>query len=442
VTSPWIVSRPTDSSERQRLASAHDSVIGTRTAVIGVRRLVQESWQRSLLLDLDPDRLGTAIDFDEDHLNEYRSAHPMALALPTIHSLLIRHTFDAGLIVAIGDEAGRLLWIDGDRALRRKAEGMLFVEGADWSERAVGTSAPGTALALDHGIQIQGAEHFNRIVHPWSCTAVPVHDPASGRILGVIDITGGADAVAPATLPILEAAVAAVESEMRIRRLDEQRSRPRRSATVRAAQRTIAPPVLCVLGSDTGRVTVGGRSIELSTRHSEILTLLAWHPEGLSVDRLAGLVYEREGSIVTLRAEMVRLRKVLERIDVSLVPLSRPYRLPIRLELDAHRVLAFLDRGAHRVALGAYSGALLPTSSAPGIAEIRRELSQRLRDALLTDASSETLLAYARTDEAAYDAEVWRACLRMLPPKSPKRSAVVVRLERIEAELGMQQVAT
>jgi hypothetical protein len=94
------------------------------------------------------------------------------------------------------------------------------------------------------------------------------------------------------------------------------------------------------------------------------------------------------------------------------------------------------------VALGAYSGALLPTSSAPGIVEIRHELSERLRDALLTDASAETLLSYARTDEAAYDADVWRACLRMLPARSPKRAAVVARLERIEAELGLQQVAT
>ncbi|TXN29027.1 GAF domain-containing protein [Lacisediminihabitans profunda] len=408
----------------------------------GVRRLVEESWQRSLQLKLDPDRLGTALEFDDDELREYRDAHPMSLVLPTIHSLLIRHTFDSGLIVAVGDEAGRLLWIDGDRSLRRKAEGMLFVEGADWSERAVGTSAPGTALALDHGIQIQGAEHFNRIVHPWSCTAVPVHDPASGRVLGVIDITGGEDAVAPATLPLLEAAVAAVESELRIRRLDELSSRPRR-ATLRRPSAVAAEPLLAVLGSDTGRLTSRGKAVELSMRHAEILTLLAWHPEGLSVDRLAGLVYEREGSVVTLRAEMVRLRKVLEVADEALVPLSRPYRLPRKLELDAHRVLAFLDRGAHRVALAAYSGALLPTSSAPGIVAIRAELSARLRDALLTDASVDTLLSYARSDEAVYDVEVWRACLMMLPPKSPKRAAVVSRLERIEIELGaVQQVAT
>lgn len=420
---------------------AHDAAIGELAVVPGIRRLVQESWQRSLELHLDPDRVDaervlTSAHFDETDLREYRDGHPMALALPTIHSLLIRHTFEAGLIVAVGDEAGRLLWIDGDRALRRKAEGMLFVEGADWSEHAVGTSAPGTALALDHGIQIRGAEHFNRIVHPWSCTAVPVHDPYSGAVLGVIDITGGDDAVAPATLPLLEAAVRAVEAELFIRRLPVAPRAVQTTRIHRPAPVSVAAPVLAVLGTEGGQLTVGAVTLELSTRHAEILAILAWHRDGLSAERLAALVYERADSALTLRAEMVRLRKVLEPLDPALVPLSRPYRLPVRLETDASRVLAFLDRGAHKVALGAYTGAILPTSTAPGIAEIRAELSGRLRDALLTDASIDTLLAYARTDEAAYDAEVWRVCLQLLAPKSPKRAMVVARLERIESELS------
>ena len=162
------------------------------------------------------------------------------------------------------------------------------------------------------------------------------------------------------------------------------------------------------------------------------MTLLAWHPAGLSAASLAGLL---ECSAETLRPEMVRLRRQLQAFDPTLVPLSRPYRLPRRIELDAHRVLAFLDRGAHRVALAGYSGQLLPASTAPGIVQIRSEVSHRLRDALMTDAAVDTLLAYARTDEAVYDVEVWRACLRLLPAKSPKRAAVVARLERIEAEL-------
>lgn len=428
VNSQWTVAPP---EQWDTLRAAHDSVIGAHTTVDGIRHLVAESWRRSLDLELDPDRVLASADLPEDELRDYRSAHPLALALPTIHRLLVRHTYESRLIVAIGDQSGRLLWIDGDRDLRRKAESMLFVEGADWSESRVGTSAPGTALALDHGIQIAGPEHFTRIVHPWSCTAVPVHDPSTGALLGVIDITGGNDAVAPATLPLLEAAVAAVEAELHIRRLDEQREAPRR-----VQHAVVSPtPMLSILGTDVGYLEVGGRRLELSERHTEILALLASHRAGLSAEALADLLYERGGSTLTLRAEMVRLRKAVESIDPALVPLSRPYRLPVQLELDAHRVLGFLDRGAHKVALAGYTGPVLPSSNAPGILELRQDTSRRLRDALLADGSADTLLAYARTDEAAYDVEVWRECLRLLPPKSPKRASIVSRLERIEVEL-------
>jgi len=97
-------------------------------------------------------------------------------------------------------------------------------------------------------------------------------------------------------------------------------------------------------------------------------------------------------------------------------------------------VLAFLDRGAHRVALAAYTGALLPGSSSPGIRAIGDDVRLRLRDALLTAGSADTLLEYARTDDAAYDTEVWRAALHLLPARSPKRAAVVARIERIDEE--------
>lgn len=414
-------------SDRTLLERAHADVLAKREPVGGVRRVVQESWLRSLDLELDPDKLRHVADLSGADLRDYRNAHPLASLLPTIHRLLVRHTFDSNLIVAVGDQSGRLLWIDGDRALRRKAEEMAFVEGADWSEETVGTNAPGTALRLGHGIQIRGAEHFGRIVRPWSCTAVPIHDPATGAVIGVIDITGGEEAVAPATLPLLEAAVAAVEAELRVRRLDDLVVPPIRRAVVHV------PAVLSVLGRDIGELESSGRRAEVSRRHAEILTLLAWNLGGLSAERLAELVYGRPDAQVTLRAEMVRLRKA---VGDALAPLSRPYRLQRALETDAHRVLAFLDRGAHKVALAAYAGRLLPASDAPGIVEIRRELSHRLRESLLSDASADTLLEFARTDEVAYDLEVWNACLRLLPAKSPKRAGVVSRIERIERELA------
>ncbi|GGF34165.1 GAF domain-containing protein [Subtercola lobariae] len=443
---------------------AYETRVEAGLFVPGVRPLVEESWQRSLELHLDPDRIVPSFDLDDEGLREYRREHPLSLVLPVIHRLLIQHTFDTGLIIAVGDQAGRLLWIDGDRESRRTAEGMLFVEGANWSEKSVGTSAPGTALALDHGIQIGGAEHFYRIVHPWSCTAVPVHDPATGDILGVVDITGGDNAVLPTTLPLLEAAVAAAEAELRIHQLtarEHTRAAPR-VITLQSPVRVVSnrPPSrargssaaepqsqpstdalqLSVLGRELGRLTSGSRVIELSARHSEILTLLAWHRHGLSAEQLADKLYSGAGanahSVATLRAEMVRLRAVLADTQTGLQLSSRPYRLSGPLDLDAHRVLAFLERGAHRVALAAYSGPVLLGSAAPGIVEIRAEVSSNVRESLLSDGSVEVLLDYTRSDECAYDREVWVQCLQRLPARSPKRASVVARIERIDAELA------
>lgn len=442
MTSPWTAVSLGQSARDTfaALEKAHESAIADRIVRTGVRKLVQESWERSLSLRLDPAARAPEPELTADELRDLRSRHPLASVLPVVHNLLIRHAFEAGLIVAVGDESGRLLWIDGDRVLRRKAEAMLFVEGADWSERRVGTSAPGTALALDHGIQIQGAEHFSRLAHPWSCTAVPIHDPDSGNVLGVIDITGGDQAVAPQTLPLVEAAVAAIESELRIQRLGlppDRRNTPQATQVLTPTPpRRAAPAALNVLGSDHGQLESGGRSVEISPRHAEILALLAWHREGLSADRLALLLNDQANAVDTLRAEMVRVRKVLETLNPRIRISSRPYRLESPVELDAQRVLAFLERGAHRVALGAYRGPILPNSLAPGIVDIRTEVSARLREAMLTDATVELLLEYARTEEATYDTEVWRACLELLPPRSPKRATVVARLKRIDTELG------
>jgi hypothetical protein len=316
---------------------------------------------------------------------------------------------------------------------------MLFVEGADWSEGRVGTSAPGTALALDRGIQIRRAEHFNALAHPWSCTAVPIHDPDTGKILGVIDITGGDQAVAPQIFPLVRAAVAAMEAELRIQRRGRPRSSPpaqRSRVPLSASVPRLAPVGLSVLGTDNGQLHCSEQTVDVSPRHAEILTLLAWHREGLSAERLAHELFDQDTAVETLRAEMVRVRKVLARLDVPITISSRPYRLESPLELDAQRVLAFLERGAHRVALGAYRGAVLPRSSAPGIAEIRQEVSDRVREAMLTDASVDLLLSYARTEEANWDTEVWRACLQLIPSRSPKRATVVARLARIEDEIG------
>jgi len=422
------------------------STSGNTPELPGLRKLIRESWQRSASFKANPDNLAAPLALDWDELEDYRRQHPLAAIMPVINKLLVRPSHDSGLLVAVGDEVGRLLWVDGDPALQRRAEGMMFVPGADWSEASVGTSAPGTALALGRGIQIVGAEHYQRAVHPWSCTAVPFHDPDSGAVLGVVDITGTASAVAPHTLSLVEATVAAAQAQLRVERLQhaaETARRPARRRSPAAAGRqgpgategSLYRNSLQLLGRDQALLSLGGRTVSLSARHSEILALLSMNPDGLTAEELSSLLYPGDGSTMTLRAEMVRLRKVVAQLSPDAVPGSRPYRLPIDLVPDTGQVLSCLQRGAHRIALEIYRGGVLPRSEAPGIVELRDRVSSLLREAVLTDGSAESLLKYASLPEARDDVGIRRAALRILPPRSPKRAAVVADLERLEAEL-------
>ncbi|PZU43518.1 MAG: transcriptional regulator [Microbacterium sp.] len=439
--SPWSPRREiSPETSRLLIERAHDELVGgnpTDPRLSHIRSIVQDSWRRSLAHLVGAEAL-PPLDLSGDDLEAYRSTHPLASAMDMIRSLLLPEP-DSGVVVAVGDAAGRLLWVEGDRSIRSLTGDMGFVAGANWSEEVVGTSAPGTALALGRSVQIHGAEHFNRLVQPWSCTAAPVHDPETQRLLGVIDVTGGAEAATPQAQLLVDATARAVEGELLVARLRARASVtapiPLRKRSSRGAVAAPETATLRVLGRDRGLLEVAGAGretvSELSTRHAEILLMLAVHRQGLSAERLAELVYGPGAGEGALRPEMVRLRKSLERTAPHLVPASRPYRLPAELLTDAHQVVSLLDRGAHRVALAAYRGRVLPDSTAPGVEEFRESVRIALRDALLTEASVDVLLAYADTADGFEDAEVLRLALELLPARSPRRAGLVARLEKL-----------
>ncbi len=97
-------------------------------------------------------------------------------------------------------------------------------------------------------------------------------------------------------------------------------------------------------------------------------------------------------------------------------------------------MLALLDRGAHRLALLAYQGPVLPESASPGVEDVRATVRRSLREAMLAEASLDVLLSYAEIAEGSDDIEVLRLCLTKLPPRSPRRAGLVARIERGEEE--------
>jgi transcriptional regulator of acetoin/glycerol metabolism len=205
------------------LNSAHDRFVITGQADLALRQVVSESWRRSVDAGLDPEGAMARIGLDDQRLAEIRAGHPLAVAMPVIRRLLLASLTDAGMLFAVSDAAGQVLWVEGDPDLRARAENMHFLPGADWSEASAGTNAPGTALAINAPVQLLGPEHLARQVTPWSCAASPIHDIDTGAMLGVLDITGGNDVAAPQTLALVRATVAAVEAELRLERLTPRR---------------------------------------------------------------------------------------------------------------------------------------------------------------------------------------------------------------------------
>ena len=98
--------------------------------------------------------------------------------------------------------------------MRGRADALGFEEGAEWTEEVVGTNAIGTALAEASPVQLFSAEHFEAEQHPWYCTAAPIHDPRTGELLGIVDVSGPAMTLHPAIIALVETAVRLAESQL------------------------------------------------------------------------------------------------------------------------------------------------------------------------------------------------------------------------------------
>ncbi|MFI9172692.1 GAF domain-containing protein [Streptomyces lincolnensis] len=414
LTDPWVALEPgADPAEHARmLRRAHETFTEAGTVPRPVRPVVADSWRRSARAGVGPD--GTAdVELMDGDLGAYRAEHPLARVMPLFRELLGTFAADGEHLLAVCDAHGRLLWVEGHPSTRRRAGRMNFVPGARWAETSVGTNAPGTAVAVDRPVQVFAAEHFIRRVQPWTCAAAPVHDPRSGRVLGAVDITGGDGLAHPHSLGFVQAVARAAESHL---------------ALLAPEQPVLGTPELTALGRDEAQLRVEGRRIRLSRRHSEILVLLARHPEGLSGDELLCALYEDESvPPVTLRAELARLRRLLGPTLLA----SRPYRLTVPVESDVAVVERRLETGAVIAAAAAYAGPLLPGSQAPTVVRLRRRIADGLRTALIARRDPDLLADWAHAAWGEDDLDVWRALAAVRPT-----AAVRARLASLEAELA------
>ncbi|MFI9487469.1 transcriptional regulator [Promicromonospora sp. NPDC052451] len=415
--------------DAQWVRAAYENFVGSAGSQEpdGIDPVVAASWRRSLRNGVDPDSPSAVAVAASDDLEDYRSHHPLAVAMPLVRDMVGGATGD-DLVVAVSDDAGRLLWVEGRGPVRAAVDHVGFVEGAVWREESVGTNAPGTALATRRPVQVLGAEHFARPVQRLSCTAAPVHDPAGG-IVGAVDLTGGSVAGSHVALALVRATVAMVERELAARAA----AWPRDATVATALGPTAGPgrgPDLRLLGPPALR----GRRISL--RHAEILLLLAEHPRGLGAEELAVLLHPGDLSLVAVRAEISRLRRVADgALDGPLLAGSRPYRLARPLLSDVDAVRERLGRGDVRGALAAYPEPLLRRSVAPGVERLREELEAEVRAAVHVCDDAVAVERWTARAEGADDHAAWTRLARLAQPGGPQATRAAAHLAVLERRL-------
>jgi len=414
---------PADDAYQAAVAAAHQKLVDAVVDTRQVRSAVSESWRRCLKLHDSPERVIAPSTISTTVLEEHRKTHPITAVLPMLETLLAP-AHDVGLITAISNTDGYLLWVDGAHQMREQAETIGFAPGSDWSEESMGTSAPGAALSTGTPAQVAGAEHFSHHVHNFYCSAVPLRHP-SGRVLGILDLTGSATAVTPLALAMLSNAAQVIEQYWSTHTFWHAHQQPP----------AVAPHTVFIEVASGNTARLG--KLRLSNRHAEILTLLDWHRSGLSATQLAHLLFgdvapdELPTRLTTVRAEMSRLRKLLSHSGLPMTVESQPYRLQSSITTDVSAAMRALHRGDLTTALQVAPADLLPGSDAPGVVELRNHFATTLREAILADASADQLWSYLGRHQAADDVEAWLLALKILPANSPRRAIVTATLQRL-----------
>jgi sigma-54 dependent transcriptional regulator, acetoin dehydrogenase operon transcriptional activator AcoR len=209
--------RETDPLRHPWVEKAWENFVTGKGAPDATNAFVLESWLRCRDAGVDPLVIKEPPPVSKEEARRAWQELPLAPELEPWVQELDRISADAGYLAVVADLSGRLVHIAGDRRIRSMAEHMHFVEGAPWGEQAAGTNAIGTALALGTPVQIYGAEHFVQMVHRWTCAAAPIRDPATGKPLVALDLTGFREKIHPYALELVKSVAGSVEERLRVR---------------------------------------------------------------------------------------------------------------------------------------------------------------------------------------------------------------------------------
>lgn len=173
-----------------------------------VRDEIAASWRRSVSHGIMPDRLNVPYQPEVDGGRLERAARPVA-------DQLSEDLAGTGVSLVLADQ--QALIIDRrvpDRELRAQFDRIPLAPGCHFGEESIGTNAVGMALRQESAALVAGEEHFTDDLAALMCSAAPIIDPATGRMLGVVGLTTRAQDDTSLMVPFVRRAGREVEQRL------------------------------------------------------------------------------------------------------------------------------------------------------------------------------------------------------------------------------------
>src|SRR6516162_7154397 len=170
---------------KDKLAEARDRFLAAEPVdAAAVRKPILASWWRSRQWNVAADHIDLSYLHDPDLKGTLaRAADPV---LRQLHEQLDGQPISIILTDADGVVLTRLT---ADHDLERRLDRVMLAPGFSYAEERVGTNGIGTALESGGPAHVFGHEHYAENLEIFGCAGVPIHDPVSGKTVGVIDLT-------------------------------------------------------------------------------------------------------------------------------------------------------------------------------------------------------------------------------------------------------------
>ena len=151
---------------------------------------VERSWQRCLDIGLQPDELPAFNVLSPQHVIRTLEANQRLVktAKPILEGLG-RAIINTRYFAILTNAQGMVVDVSGQIDRSDPRAHLITRIGTDLSERSVGTTAIGTALAEKQAVWLHRGEHFFSGTAHYSCAGAPLFGP-DGACVGMLDLTG------------------------------------------------------------------------------------------------------------------------------------------------------------------------------------------------------------------------------------------------------------